>query len=69
MALTNLPYDDSIIAREAAALGPGVPEVRDVAVDFLSDDTTETGTATITVTSSWKVSAADALRILDAARP
>jgi hypothetical protein len=69
MAMTNLPYDDEAIAKAAHALPQPPTQVDNVVVNFFSEDITGTGSATITVTSTWTVGAPEALAILDAARP
>ncbi|MFS4505760.1 hypothetical protein ACMA46_05920 [Clavibacter sp. Sh2141] len=68
MALTNLPYDDDRIVEGVTAATARHTETRDVKVDFAGVGVTADDTATITATLSWTVSAADAVRILDAAR-
>jgi primosomal protein N'' len=69
MAMTNLPYDDEAIAKGLHALQQSPTQVDNVMVNFLSEDLTSTGQATIRVTSTWTVTASEALAILDAARP
>ncbi|WP_445443424.1 hypothetical protein [Clavibacter sp. km1a] len=68
MALTNLPYDDERIVEGVTAATARHTETRDVKVDFTGVGVTADDTATITATLTWTVSAADAVRILDAAR-
>lgn len=67
MALSNLPYDDAKIVTGLKALTVHREEVTDITVDFHSNDITDT--ATVTATTSWVISSADAVRLLDAAKP
>jgi len=69
MAISNMPYDDAAIVRAMEGLPTRGRAVSDVRVDFLSDDVGPGGTATVTATMTWTVSAADAVEVLDAARP
>lgn len=68
MAISNLPYDDGVIVRAVADVPARDQSVSDVRVDFLSDDIGAGGSATVTATITWSISAADAVSILDQAR-
>jgi hypothetical protein len=69
MAITNMPYDDARILDGVTAAPIISTETRDVQVDFASSSTRVGDVARITATITWTVSAADAVRILDEARP
>ncbi|MFT7764615.1 hypothetical protein [Clavibacter tessellarius] len=68
MAITNLPYDDDRILDAVADAHVISRETRDVRVDFTGTGVGPEDTATVTATLTWTVSAAEAVRILDAAR-
>ena len=68
MAISNLPYDDGVIVRAVEGVPARDQSVSDVRVDFLSDDIGAGGSATVTATITWSISAADAVAILDQAR-
>ena len=68
MAITNRPYDDEKIVAAVRSLETKVEQVRDVEVNFASNDTSAEATAMITATFSWTVTAAEAARILDQAQ-
>jgi hypothetical protein len=67
MAITNLPYDDALILSGVRAVTAISEETRDVQVDFAGNGTSSQDTARISVTTTWTVPAADAVRILAAA--
>ena len=69
MAITNLPYDDDLILEGVRAITPISQESRDVQVDFGGTGVSSEDVARISVTTTWTVSAADAVRILAAAVP
>jgi hypothetical protein len=69
MAVTNLPYDDEAILEAAEAATVLSREVRDVQVDFVATDLSDTGVARITATISWTIPAPEAVRILEDALP
>ncbi|RII94059.1 hypothetical protein [Clavibacter californiensis] len=69
MAITNLPYDDDLILEGVRATTAISEETRDVHVDFAGTGTSSEDVARISVTTTWTVSAADAVRILAAAIP
>jgi len=68
MAITNLPYDDDRILEAVAEARMLSRETRDVRVDFTGTGVGPDDTATVTATLTWTVSAAEAVRILEAAR-
>jgi hypothetical protein len=68
MAITNLPYHDERIVSGVADAHVISTETRDVRVDFTGTGVSPDDTATITATVTWTVPAADAVRVLDAAR-
>jgi len=68
MAITNRPYNDEIIVTAVQSLNTKVEQVRDVEVNFTSNDTSAEATAMVTATFSWTVPAAEAARILDQAQ-
>jgi hypothetical protein len=69
MAITNLPYDDALILSGIRATATISEETRDVQVNFAGNGTSPQDTARISVTTTWTVPAADAVRILAAAVP
>jgi len=69
MALSNLPYDDLAIVDGIKNVPVQSEEVTGVQVNFLTNDVSDATTATVTATMTWVISAADAVRLLDAARP
>ncbi|RIJ52438.1 hypothetical protein DZG00_04865 [Clavibacter lycopersici] len=68
MAITNLPYDDDLILEGVRATTAISEETRDVQVDFTTGTSPE-DVARISVTTTWTIPAADAVRILAAAVP
>ena len=68
MAITNRPYNDEKIVTAVQSLKTKVEQVRDVEVNFTSNDTSAEATAVITATFTWTIPAAEAARILDRAR-
>ncbi|MFT2690494.1 hypothetical protein [Clavibacter zhangzhiyongii] len=69
MAITNLPYDDDLILEGVRATTAISEETRDVQVDFTTAGTSTEDVARISVTTTYTVPAADAVRILVAAIP
>jgi hypothetical protein len=69
MAITNLPYDDGLILDGITSVPVITKETRDVQVDFAGTSVEADGVATVTATVTWTISAPDAVRILNAARP
>ena len=69
MAISNLPYDDAAIVAGLKKMSVQSEEVSHVSVNFTSNDVGPDTTATVTATLSWIISSADAVRLLDAARP
>jgi hypothetical protein len=68
MAITNRPYNDEKIVTAVQSLEDKVEQVRDVEVNFTSNDTSAEATALITAVFTWTISAAEAARILDQAQ-
>ena len=68
MAITNRPYNDEKIVTAVQSLETKVEQVRDVEVNFMSNDTSAEATAMITATFSWTIPADEAARILDQAQ-
>ena len=68
MAITNRPYNDQKIVAAVQNLETKVEQVRDVEVNFSSNDMSAEATAMITATFSWTIPAAEAARILDQAQ-
>ncbi|PYY31868.1 hypothetical protein DEJ25_04975 [Curtobacterium sp. MCPF17_011] len=69
MALSNLPYDDRAIVDGIKGVAVHAEQISQVAVNFIADDLSDGTTATVTATMTWVISSADAVRLLDAARP
>ncbi|PYY31566.1 MULTISPECIES: hypothetical protein [unclassified Curtobacterium] len=69
MALSNLPYDDRAIVDGVKNVTVHAEQISQVAVNFIADDLSDSTTATVTATMTWVISSADAVRLLDAARP
>ncbi|WP_181431232.1 hypothetical protein [Curtobacterium sp. MCBD17_021] len=69
MALSNLPYDDRAIVDGIKNVTVHAEQVSQVAVNFIADDLSDDTTATVTATMTWVISSADAVRLLDSARP
>jgi hypothetical protein len=68
MAITNRPYNDEKIVAAVQSLEGKVEQVRDVQVNFMSNDTSPEATAVVTAVFSWTIPAAEAARILDQAQ-
>jgi hypothetical protein len=69
MAISNLPYDDRAIIDAVKTVPVQNETISQVSVNFLDNQVSEHSTATVTATISWVVSSADAVRILDGAKP
>ena len=69
MAISNLPYDDRAIIDAVKTVPVQTETVSNVTVNFLDNEISEQSTATVTATLSWVVSSAEAVRILEQAKP
>jgi hypothetical protein len=69
MAISNLPYDDRAIIDALKTVPVQSETISNVSVNFLDNEISEQSTATVTATLSWVVSSAEAVRILEGAKP
>jgi len=69
MAISNLPYDDRAIIDAVRTAPVQTETVSNVSVNFMDNEISEHSTATVTATLSWVVSSAEAVRILERAKP
>jgi hypothetical protein len=69
MAISNLPYDDRAIIDAVKTVSVQSETISKVSVNFLDNEISEHSTATVTATLSWVVSSAEAVRILEGAKP
>jgi hypothetical protein len=69
MAISNLPYDDRAIIDALKTVPVQSETISKVSVNFLDNEISEQSTATVTATLSWVVSSAEAVRILESAKP
>jgi hypothetical protein len=69
MAISNFPYDDVAIVDGVKTVAVHSKDVSQVSVDFLTNHIGDDTTAKVTATITWTITSADAVRLLDAARP